>query len=169
MSPAIVPITLATTDASTSAILAHALYRPSVDHLSLGSSAGTLSFDNQDQSGLGARKTFHFRPDGKPYIIGFDASIDLAGKTQPVTVSWGPALGLGYMPDGSREPQPAAGIFERNGKVERPAAQDAGRNTGPQRHVPVRRRVRSLLRERRLSRSADGQAALRADLGARAE
>jgi YidC/Oxa1 family membrane protein insertase len=116
------PFTLTTPDPATSATLAHAFYRPSVDHLSLGTSTGTLSFEYQDQSGLGARKTFHFRPDGKPFNIGFDASVDVAGKTQPITISWGPGLGLGYMPDGSREPQPAMGIFLRNDKVERPSA-----------------------------------------------
>jgi YidC/Oxa1 family membrane protein insertase len=113
---------LRTDDAATSSILAHALYRPSVDHLSLGSSSGTLNFEYQDQSGLDARKTFHFRPDGKPYVIGLNATVDVAGKTQPITVSWGPGLGLGYVPDGSREAQPAAGILWRNDKVERPTA-----------------------------------------------
>jgi YidC/Oxa1 family membrane protein insertase len=120
------PFTLSTTDAAASATLAHALYRPSVDHLSLGSAPGTLTFEYQDQSGLGARKTFHFQPDGKPYNIGLDASIDVSGKAQPVTIAWGPALGLGYMPDGSRESQPAAGIFLRNDKVERPSAKTLG-------------------------------------------
>jgi len=116
------PFTLRTDDAATSSVLAHALYRPSVDHLSLGASSGTLNFEYQDQSGLDARKTFHFRPDGKPYVIGLNATVDVAGKTQPITVSWGPGLGLGYVPDGSREAQPAAGILWRNDKVERPAA-----------------------------------------------
>ena len=37
------PFTLRTDDAATSAILAQALYRPSVDHLLLGSSSGTLT------------------------------------------------------------------------------------------------------------------------------
>jgi YidC/Oxa1 family membrane protein insertase len=116
------PFTLTTADPTAAAILTHALYRPSVDHLSLGSAPGTLTFEYQDQSGLGARKTFHFQPDGKPYNLGLDASVDVSGKAQPITISWGPALGLGYMPDGSRESQPAAGIFLRNDKVERPAA-----------------------------------------------
>jgi YidC/Oxa1 family membrane protein insertase len=118
------PFTLRTTDAATSSILADALYRPSVDHLSLGSSSGTLNFEYQDQSGLDARKTFHFRPDGKPYVIGLNATVDMTGKTQPITVSWGPGLGLGYVPDGSREAQPAAGILWRNDKVERPTAKN---------------------------------------------
>jgi YidC/Oxa1 family membrane protein insertase len=116
------PFTLRTDDAATSAILAQALYRPSVDHLSLGSSSGTLNFEYQDQSGLDARKTFHFQSDGKPYVIGFNATVDVAGKTDPLTVSWGPGLGLGYVPDGSREAQPAAGILCRNDKIERPSA-----------------------------------------------
>ncbi|HEY6358021.1 MAG TPA: membrane protein insertase YidC, partial [Vicinamibacterales bacterium] len=114
------PFTLKTDDAATSAILAQALYRPSVDHLSLGSASGTLNFEYQDRSGLDAHKTFHFRPDGKRYVIGLTATVDVAGKTQPITVSWGPGLGLGYVPDGSREAQPAAGILWRNDKVERP-------------------------------------------------
>ena len=116
------PFTLKSDDPATAAVLAHALYRPSVDHLSLGSASGTLNFEYQDQSGLDVRKTFHFRPDGKAYVIGFDATVDIAGKTQPVTIAWGPALGLGYVPDGSREAQPAAGVLMRNDKVERPSA-----------------------------------------------
>jgi YidC/Oxa1 family membrane protein insertase len=116
------PFTLKTDDAATSAVLAQALYRPSVDHLSLGSASGTLNFEYQDRSGLDARKTFHFRPDGKPFVIGLTAAVDVAGKSQPVAVSWGPGLGLGYVPDGSREAQPAAGILWRNDKVERPSA-----------------------------------------------
>jgi YidC/Oxa1 family membrane protein insertase len=116
------PFTLKSDNPATAAVLAHALYRPSVDHLALGSASGTLNFEYQDQSGLDVRKTFHFRPDGKAYVIGFDATVDIAGKTQPVTIAWGPALGLGYVPDGSREAQPAAGVLMRNDKVERPSA-----------------------------------------------
>ena len=116
------PFALKSDDPAVAGVLTHALYRPSVDHLSLGSSSGTLNFEYQDKSGLGVRKTFHFRPDGKAYVIGIDATVDKAGKTQPVTVAWGPALGLGYVPDGSREAQPAAGVILRNDKVERPSA-----------------------------------------------
>ena len=98
--------------------LATALYRPSADSLALGSSPGTLSFEYRDASGLSARKTFYFQPEGKPYVLKVDAEIDVGGAAHPVTLAWGPALGLGFKPDGSRE-VPVRALQYRDGKVER--------------------------------------------------
>lgn len=97
------PFTLSTDDASIAATTATALYRPSVPSLSLGSASGTLSFEYRDAAGLSARKTFHIQPEGKAYVVTVDASIDVNGASLPVIIDWGPALGLGYNPDGSRE------------------------------------------------------------------
>jgi YidC/Oxa1 family membrane protein insertase len=115
------PFTLATDDAAISARLATALYQPSAPGLSLGSATGTLSFEYRDASGLNARKTFHFQPEGKPYVVDVEATVDIAGASQPVTLRWGPALGLGYKPDGSRDVETEALQF-RDDKVERIAA-----------------------------------------------
>lgn len=115
------PFTLATDDPAITKTLATALYRPSVDSLTLGSSQGTLSFEYRDASGLSARKAFHFQPEGKPYNLTVDAEIDVGGTARPVTLAWGPALGLGFKPDGSRE-VPVRALQFRDGKVERLAA-----------------------------------------------
>jgi YidC/Oxa1 family membrane protein insertase len=119
--PVVRPFTLGTDDAAISATLATALYRPSLDSLTLGSKPGTLSFDYQDASGLTARKTFHFQPENKPYLVVVDAAVDVGGTAQPVTIDWGPALGLGYKPDGSRN-VPVRGVQYRNDKIDRLSA-----------------------------------------------
>jgi YidC/Oxa1 family membrane protein insertase len=90
------PFTMATTDAAISATLRQALFQPSADQLSLGSAPGTLTFDYRDVSGLNARKTFHFQPEQKAYIVNVSADLDVGGVAQPVTLHWGPALRLGY-------------------------------------------------------------------------
>jgi YidC/Oxa1 family membrane protein insertase len=115
------PLTLATDDATTSATLRSALYQPSVESLTLGSTTGTITFAYRDASGLAARKTFEFQPGGRPYVVKVDASIEIAGKPQPVEVKWGPGVGPGYSTDGSR-PFPPRAIQQRDGKVERLAS-----------------------------------------------
>ncbi|HUL71724.1 MAG TPA: membrane protein insertase YidC [Vicinamibacterales bacterium] len=112
------PFTLATDDPAISATLATALYQPSVTSLSLGSNPGTLSFEFRDASGLNARKTFHFQPEGHPYNLTVEAAVDIGGAARPVTLAWGPALGLGYKPDGSRA-TPVRALLYRNDKVQR--------------------------------------------------
>jgi YidC/Oxa1 family membrane protein insertase len=111
------PFRLSTDDAKQSATLGTALYRPSVTSLSLGRSEGTLTFAYQDAAGLNAHKTFLFQPGGKAYVLKVDASVDVSGRPQPTSLAWGPALGLGYNPDGSRE-VPRRAIHMRD-KVER--------------------------------------------------
>ena len=119
--PSPLPFTLATDDGGVSATLRTALFRPSVTSLSLGAAPGLLTFDYQDASGLDARKTFQFQPDGKAYLVKVDASVALGGKPQPVLLQWGPGLGLGYSADGSR-PFPTRAVQLRDGKVERLSA-----------------------------------------------
>jgi YidC/Oxa1 family membrane protein insertase len=113
------PFTLATDDPGLSQTLAHALFQPSADGLSLGNKAGTLSFQYQDAAGLNARKTFYFQPEGKSYVVNVEAAIDVRGTSQPVVLEWGPALGLGYTPDSSRQSQPVRAVQFHNDKVER--------------------------------------------------
>jgi len=115
------PFTLATDDPAISAVLATALFEPSETRLSLGSTAGTLEFRYRDASGLNARKVFHIQPEGKPYLVGVEAAVDIAGSARPATLSWGPAIGLGYSPSGDRYQAPRAVLF-RDGSVERVSA-----------------------------------------------
>jgi YidC/Oxa1 family membrane protein insertase len=119
------PFTLATDDPAMSATLKSALYQSSArDGLQLGSAAGTLAFDYQDESGLTVHKAFHFQPNGKPYVVVVDASVDLGGTPHPVSITWGPALGLGYSREGSRYAYPAAAVQFRNNAIERPSVKD---------------------------------------------
>jgi len=111
------PFTLATDDPELSERLATALYQPSTTStsLSLGSGPGTLSFEYRDASGLSARKTFQFQPAGKSYIVEVTASVDVNGAARPAIVKFGPALGLGYQPDGSRHSETEALLYRNDG------------------------------------------------------
>ena len=110
------PFTMSTDDAELSKTLATAFFKPSADSLTLGASAGTLTFTYRDQSGLNARKTFYFQPEGKAYVLKVEASVDRAGASRPVTLAWGPGVGLGHSPDGSTTAQ-VRGIQFIGGKV----------------------------------------------------
>jgi YidC/Oxa1 family membrane protein insertase len=117
------PFTLATDNDDVSKVLAQANFRPSTDGpLKLGSAPGTLSFEYQDATGLTARKSFHFQPDGqeKPFLVNVDASVDVQGVARPVTLRMGPSLGLGYTTGGRMTATyPPAALFHRDGGVER--------------------------------------------------
>ena len=133
------PFTLTTDDAGLTQTLSRALFKPSKEGLSLGSAAGTLSFQYQDASGLNARKTFYFQPDGHAYVVNVEAAIDVGGAPKAVEIDWGPALGLGYSPDGSQS-VPVRAIQFRNDDVERFTADEVreqGRYDGPLRYAGV--------------------------------
>lgn len=126
------PFTLSTDDAGLSKTLAAALFKPSADRLTLGAAPGTLSFEYRDASGLNARKTFHVQPEGKPYVLKVEAAVDLAGASRPVTLAWGPGVGLGYTPPGSSK-FPVRAVQSQAGKVAYLAAsklQEQGRYEG---------------------------------------
>jgi len=118
------PFTLATDNDAVSTVLLSAKFRPSAEGpLSLGSAPGTLSFEYQDASGLAARKSFHFQPDGHPYIVNVDASVDMQGVARPVTIKMGPALGVGFSTGGRMTTSyPPAAVLHQNGSVSRPSA-----------------------------------------------
>jgi YidC/Oxa1 family membrane protein insertase len=133
------PFTLQTDNEKESATLASALYQPSADALSLGSSAGTLTFTYRDDAGLNARKTFSFRAKDQAYLMNVEAAVDVAGKPRPVTIAFGPGIGLGYSPDGQRF-TPANALQFVNGSVARPSAGDLQkqpRYEGPMRYAGV--------------------------------
>ena len=89
-------------DPNVTASLDAAVFRPSVESLRLTSNAETLVFDYEDSSGLRARKAYTFQPAGtQGYVVLFDASVETAGGSQSLMISWGPALG-GARPDTSR-------------------------------------------------------------------
>jgi YidC/Oxa1 family membrane protein insertase len=87
---------VSTNDPALSRILANALYLPSADQLTLGGSAGQLTFQYRDQSGLNAQKTFYFQPEGKAYLLKVEAAVDQGGVSRPVTLSSGAAIGTGH-------------------------------------------------------------------------
>jgi YidC/Oxa1 family membrane protein insertase len=116
------PFDLITDNAAVSLALRSALYRPStIEPLSIGQGTGTLSFEYQDAAGLVSKKTFTFQPGGKAYMLDVTASVSVDGKPEPVSITWGPALGLGYSLEGSRYAYPPAVVQFRNGAVERPS------------------------------------------------
>jgi YidC/Oxa1 family membrane protein insertase len=139
--PKLVPLTrpfaLSTDDAAVSARLSKALFRPSVDHLSLGAESGTLTFDYQDASGLRAKKAFTFQPDHQAYIVTVDASVEVGGAAKPMVLSWGPAVAPGYSKDGSRDSQPAAPLQYHDGSIERPGVKEAMVKDGVFRYAGV--------------------------------
>ena len=123
--PASLPraFTLATDDPAVSTTLATARFRPSADALDLGTTPGQLIFEYQDQSGLHARKTFYFQPEGRRYVLKVEATLALGGSSRPVTMSLGPWMGKGYEPDGSQYIASRA-IQHKDGDVTRIAADD---------------------------------------------
>jgi YidC/Oxa1 family membrane protein insertase len=88
------PFTIATDNPAESGVLASALYKPSAEGLSLGANPGTLRFQYQDASGLTAEKAFHFQKDGHPFQVTLEASVEVGAAPRPVTVHWGPAIGV---------------------------------------------------------------------------
>ncbi len=88
------PFTLGTDDAAQSVVLATALYKPSAEGLTLGKGSGTLRFQYQDASGLTAQKAFYFQPDGRAFVVNVEAAVEVSGAAKPVTLHWGPAIGL---------------------------------------------------------------------------
>ena len=103
------PFTMSTDDAAISATLASAVYQVSAERLSLGSATGTLTFEYRGESGLAARKTFYFQPDGLAYVLNLEASVERSGTPLPLTMNFGPAIGLGYEP-GAARPVPERAI-----------------------------------------------------------
>jgi YidC/Oxa1 family membrane protein insertase len=130
------PFTLTTDDEKLTATLAAAVYQPSIDHLTLGSEPGTLTFQLQGADGLNARKTFYFQPDRQPYVLNTEFSVDQAGSPKPFTVNFGPAVGTGQA-DGRTITQ---AIHFLDGSVTRIAAADVQaqpRHQGAMRYAGV--------------------------------
>lgn len=119
------PFSLSTNDAALTTTMASAIYQPSAGNLSLGNRPGVLSFDYRDQaSGLNVHKSFQFQPNGHPYVLNVEATIDVAGAAKPVTIDLGPSVGVGYNEQGSRYGYPNQPVLSRGGKVERPKPAD---------------------------------------------
>ena len=94
------PFTLTTDDDKLTAALAAAVYDPSIDHLTLGSEPGTLTFQLRGADGVNARKTFYFQPERQPYVLNTEFSVDQAGSPKPFTIHFGPAVAPGYVSSG---------------------------------------------------------------------
>lgn len=123
--PANVPkhFAISAADAALSRALATALYRPSAEQLMLGGEPGQLTFQYSDESGLSARKTFYFQPEGKPYLLKVEAAVDQAGASRPVTVSSGAGLGEGLV-EGGFYHVPVRAVRHLAGDVEHLSADD---------------------------------------------
>tara|TARA_Y100000588_G_scaffold395122_1_gene520134 strand:- start:1266 stop:3155 length:1890 start_codon:yes stop_codon:yes gene_type:complete len=89
-------------DPELTSYLDSALFRPSVENMTLTSEPGVLVFDYEDSSGLRVRKAYTFQPAGpRGYVVSVDASVTTAAGSQSLAIAWGPALG-GARPDTSR-------------------------------------------------------------------
>jgi len=92
----VLPFTITTDNDALTGTLASAVYDSTASGLSLGKAPGTLTFQYRDGNGLNARKTFNFQPSGNPYVVNVEVSVDHGGAPKPVTIDFGPAIGLGY-------------------------------------------------------------------------
>ena len=117
------PFTITTDTDALTATLASALYEPSAPGLSLGKAPGTLTFQYRDGNGVNARKTFNFQPSGNPFVMNVEVSVDHGGAPKPVTIDFGPAIGLGYDPSGATR-WPEQALHHLDGTVTRVAAAD---------------------------------------------
>ena len=117
------PFTITTDTDAVSKALAAGVYEPSAPGLSLGKAAGTLTFQYRDASGVNARKTFNFQPNGNPFVVNVEVSVDHGGAPKPVTINFGPAIGLGYDPSGATR-WPEQALQHVDGSVTRLAAAD---------------------------------------------
>ena len=139
------PFTITTDNDALTATLAAAVYDPSAPGLSLDKAPGTLTFQYRDGNGLSARKTFNFQPSGNPYVVNVEVSVDHGGAPKPVTIDFGPAIGLGYDPSGATR-WPEQALQHVDGSVTRltaadvtaqPAYQGAVRFAGVEEHYFV--------------------------------
>jgi YidC/Oxa1 family membrane protein insertase len=112
------PFALSVTDASTRAILAHALFKPSAEAVTSSAGPATLTFEYQDASGLSARKEFLFNPDS-PYVVDVSATVTQGGKDLVPTIELGPGIGSGLVASTRTYSPPPQPIFYRDGKVSR--------------------------------------------------
>ena len=120
------PLSLRLDDAPMTERLNEAIYQVGGDHdgrVDVRSSAGTVTFEFEDASGLRARKELGFKPGS--YVMAL--TIDVRNGQAPLNpmVAWGPGLGdIGPTPSTgsfftSNRVQPPKAIFYRDGKVER--------------------------------------------------
>ena len=115
------PFAIQTDDPAQTKVLASALYRPSTERLTLGSSPGTLRFQYQDASGLASQKTFLFQPNGHAFEVTVEASVDVGGVPKPVAISGGVGIGV-FDPAGGSSQTPPLTVQFRDRSVERIAA-----------------------------------------------
>jgi YidC/Oxa1 family membrane protein insertase len=114
-----------TDDAAQSATLAAALYKPSADQLSLGAGPGTLRFQYQNVAGLTSQKTFYFQPNGHPFEVTVEASVEVGGAPRALAIHGG--VGIGPFATSSRTTTAPRGVQFLSGSTQRiaPASMQA--------------------------------------------
>lgn len=117
------PFSLQLEDATLTARLRNALFRPSATSLPAGQDA-SLTLEYQDGSGLSARKVFSFSA-AQPYIITFSADVTVSGQPVVPAIQWGPALGDGFAGESSfLYSPPTQPLFYKDGDVTRVGQND---------------------------------------------
>ena len=115
------PFTLALDDATVTATLQNALFKPSQSSpITVGSSPVTLVFEYRDASGLSARKAFSFSTE-QPYVVRFSTDVTVNDRPLVPVIHWGPALATGAVSGGMIYDPPPQPVFYRDQKVTRVA------------------------------------------------
>jgi YidC/Oxa1 family membrane protein insertase len=115
---ALKPFSLTVDDARISSRLGTALYKPSADALTVGTTPATLSFEYSSADGLTVRKTFGFDP-AHPYLLSFASTVASGGEVLVPTVHFGPALGTGITESTGTYNPPPQPIYYLDGSVTR--------------------------------------------------
>jgi YidC/Oxa1 family membrane protein insertase len=84
------PLDLETGDTAVDARLKEALFKPSVESITLPGGSSDLRF-TYAEGDLEAEKALHFEPQG--YLVGVRATARKAGRDLPVRIFWGPGIG----------------------------------------------------------------------------
>jgi len=118
------PFTLRTADDHANAILNRALYTvrdaPSDGTSSSSPGPTDLRFEYRDSAGVQAVKEFHLEPSS--YILTFRANVNVADRTVPASIVWGPAVGDHL--ETSSLIQVSQGLLIEGGKPTRLTAKD---------------------------------------------
>ncbi len=113
------PFDVVVDDEDASARLANALFRPSVDALTVMRHREVLRFEFQDERGLRAVKEFGFDP-SRPYVVEVRVDVRIGDRQLRPWIRWGAGLGSGD-PEQSRlyYRQGPQGIYSIGRKVSR--------------------------------------------------
>jgi YidC/Oxa1 family membrane protein insertase len=110
-------------DQQDSALVARAIFRPSVQALEVTKDPQTITFEYRDASGLGVTKSFTFDP-AQPYVVSFTVRAERSGKSLDPVVHLGAMGPAGHSGSSTSYVAPARAIIAKDGDVERIGVKD---------------------------------------------